>query len=83
MKNRKRKLENEQTRQFPVRVAENMKTVVAFVNLLDDLDTEVFEDMEENMDYYIESGQLVICNEPYGDGNDLDVSSFTKRPTKK
>ena len=83
MKNRKRKLENEQTRQFPVRVAENMKTVVAFVNLLDDLDTEVFEDMEENMDFYIESDQLVITNEPYGSDTEVEISSFKKRPTEK
>ena len=83
MKKRNRKLNNEQTRQFPVRVAENMKTVVAFVNLLDDLDNEDFEDMEENMDFYIESGQLVITNEPYGNESDLDISSFKKRPAQK
>ncbi len=83
MKRNRRKLNNDQTKQFPVRVAENMKTVVAFVNILDDLDTEVYEDMEDNIDYYIESGQLVISPEPYGSDTEVEISSFKKRPTEK
>jgi len=83
MKRNRRKLNNEQTRKFPVRVAENMKTVVAFVNLLDDLDTESFEDLEENLDFYVESGQLVITNEEFGNDNEVDITAFKKRPIEK
>ena len=77
-----KQLNNEQTRQFPVRDAETNQ-VFAFVNILDDLKTDVYNDMDANIDYYIESGQLVITNDALRSGGaKADIAKFTKRPTK-
>ena len=77
-----KQLNNEQTRQFPVRDAETNQ-VFAFVNILDDLETDVYNDMDANIDYYIENGQLVITNDALRSGGaKADISKFTKRPTK-
>ena len=77
-----KQLNNEQTRQFPVRDAETNQ-VFAFVNILDDLETDVYNDMDANIDYYIESGQLVITNDALRSGGaKADIAKFTKRPTK-